>query len=327
MKFKLIFGQNNRLVSRLAKALSEGGDTCEKIQAQNSKNYKDIAVFDENFCLNMQDDSFIYSNQLCKYAHVYHVNEIYTPSIKQKPFWWAFPKYHKVIKLEKYCMQNAKLIIANSKMLKNEICETFAIDPARIKVVYDGVNLIENLSKAQAKLSLTNELDIDFELCIVLFSSEDFKKDGLDSFLTLLSKVKQKFNILILGDDKNMAFYKNLSKSLGLNALFLGKVMQYRKFFEASDIFILPSNSKRFANIVLEAMSYKNVVFASRTNAICEILDEKFILNEESQNLIEAFMINYDSCLKRGEKNYKIAKIYNMQDQISQLCTLLRSLT
>lgn len=102
-----------------------------------------------------------------------------------------------------------------------------------------------------------------------------------------------------------------------MSALFTGEQRSAAKFYEASDIFIFPTRYEPFSNVVLEALSYKNVVFTTAQNGASEILDEKFVMkdaNDESVlTLIEQILNDHELLLKFQDEAARLAQNFTIE--------------
>lgn len=93
-----------------------------------------------------------------------------------------------------------------------------------------------------------------------------------------VSRLKERFRILFIGDGKLKQRLKLYADRLGVEAKFEG-VVEYWKipnFLQASDIFVLPSLSEGHPKALLEAMSCGLACLASDIKAIREILKDGF---------------------------------------------------
>jgi UDP-glucose:(heptosyl)LPS alpha-1,3-glucosyltransferase len=181
--------------------------------------------------------------------------------------------------LEKRCFNNAKCIIANSNMIKNEIVSTYEIKSNKVRVVYNGIeNKKINYSKSFRKIS--KEFNIDKNTQILLYVGSGFKRKGVLEFLQVVEKLKSyDIKAFIVGKDKNIRYYQQLAKEFNIDkkVIFTGPREDVDDFYTISDIFILPTHYEPFSNVILEAMNFKNVVFTTRQNGASEILNPEYM--------------------------------------------------
>jgi len=147
---------------------------------------------------------------------------------------------------KQYTGKGVSRIVAISDMIKNDIIKYHNIDPQRIDVVYNGVDLKkfhpDNKNKyrkvMREKLSLGEEF-------IVLYISNNFRLKGLLTLIKSLGELKKSgrdFKALIIGRG-NEAPYRKLAKKLGCldNLIFLGHVGEIEKYYAASDLYVHPT--------------------------------------------------------------------------------------
>jgi glycosyltransferase involved in cell wall biosynthesis len=87
----------------------------------------------------------------------------------------------------------------------------------------------------------------------------------------------KRFILKIAGDGKNIGSLKNLVKKLNLESKveFFGWIENKKEFFDAIDIFLLPSISETFGLVLLEAMKYHKPIIATNADGPKEILRDK----------------------------------------------------
>ena len=182
--------------------------------------------------------------------------------------------------LEKRCFNNAKFIIANSNMIKDEIIDTYGIRPNKIDVVYNGVES-KTINHESSFKKLSKEFNIDKNSSILLYVGSGFKRKGVEEFLEIIAKLKnQSVKAFIIGKEKNLEYYQQLSKDLKIDktVIFTGPRADVDDFYTISDIFLFPTRYEPFSNVVLEAMSFENAVFTTRQNGAHEILTDEYIM-------------------------------------------------
>ena len=182
--------------------------------------------------------------------------------------------------LERRCFQKAKRIIANSTMIKKQIINTYNINPAKINVVYNGVESKE-LNYQNSFNKLSKEFLIKESQSILLYVGSGFKRKGVEEFLKIVSRLKNSdIKAFIIGKEKNIEYYQQLAIALKIDnqVVFTGTREDVNDFYTISDIFLFPTRYEPFSNVVLEAMSFENAVFTTRQNGASEILDNEFVM-------------------------------------------------
>ena len=226
--------------------------------------------------------------------------------------------------LEHHCFNNAKYIIANSNMVKEQIIDSYNISPSKINVIYNGIEL-KKINYLQSFTKLSQEFIISQNQSILLFVGSGFKRKGVLEFLQIFSRLKTK-NIMafIIGKDKNINYYQNLTKELNIDnqIIFTGPREDVDDFYTISDIFLFPTHYDPFSNVVLEAMNFKNVVFTTNQNGASEILDEEFIIYNSNDSWISSSIDNLLSdkiaLNKEKIKNKKKSELFSIENNLNQ---------
>ena len=232
--------------------------------------------------------------------------------------------------LERHCFNNAKYIIANSNMVKEQIIDTYNINPNKINVIYNGIELKEiNFKKSIDKLS--QEFSLTKDCPIILYVGSGFKRKGVGEFLQIISKLNNTHNIkaFVIGKEKNMSYYQNLAKELCIEkqVIFTGPREDVDDFFTISDIFLFPTHYEPFGNVVLEAMNLSNVVFTTKQCGSSELLDNEFIMQspddisviQKINNLLE----NSDKLAMIKEKNRFKSTKFSIENNVAETLKII----
>ena len=277
------FGGAEVYLSRLAKALKVEGI---KYQIVNSifpsflPSWLRIILFNFQVCLTKKNKLY-FSLERIVCPDVYRagdgVHKVFLNIENKSKLNPLHPIY---LFLEKRCFNNAKFIIANSNMIKDEIIDTYGIRPNKIDVVYNGVES-KTINHESSFKKLSKEFNIDKNSSILLYVGSGFKRKGVEEFLEIIAKLKnQSVKAFIIGKEKNLEYYQQLSKDLKIDktVIFTGPRADVDDFYTISDIFLFPTRYEPFSNVVLEAMSFENAVFTTRQNGAHEILTDEYIM-------------------------------------------------
>jgi UDP-glucose:(heptosyl)LPS alpha-1,3-glucosyltransferase len=233
--------------------------------------------------------------------------------------------------LENRCFKNAKRIIANSNMVKNEIINTYDINPANISVVYNGIELKEsNYKKSFNKLS--KEFKIKPNNPVLMHVGSGFKRKGVEEFLQIIAKLNNP-NIIgfIVGKEKKINHYLQLARDLSIDeqVIFTGSRKDVDDFYTISDIFLFSTHYEPFSNVILEAMSFDNVVFTTKQNGASEILDDEFLMEHPNDfsvvNKINN-LLNHPNLLEEVKsRNKLIVKQFSIDNNLIKTMDVIRS--
>lgn len=181
---------------------------------------------------------------------------------------------HKIIlKFEKKTFEDPRIqtIFTNSNLVKEEILYYYNVKPERISVVHNGVEWNELKDHFdQQSFNLKDPIKL-------LFVGHGYKRKGLDLLLLALSKLKKDFSLSIVGKDKKINEYKNLTKKLNISdkVTFFGQQKDIIPFYQKHDALVFPTTYDPFANVTLEALAMGLYVLTSTNNGASEILPKE----------------------------------------------------
>jgi UDP-glucose:(heptosyl)LPS alpha-1,3-glucosyltransferase len=309
------FGGAEVYLSRLSKVLDDNGVDHQIVNSIFPKflpSWLRIILFNLQVCLTKKN-KFYFSLERIVCPDVYRagdgVHKVFL-SIENKSK--LNPLHPVYLFLEKRCFNNAKRIIANSHMIKDEIINTYSIDPSKIDVVYNGVEP-KKVDYKHSFNKLSKEFSLDKDAPILLYVGSGFKRKGVEEFLEIIAKLTlQNVQAFIIGKEKNLEYYKQLSKDLKIDkkVIFTGPRQDVDDFYAISDVFLFPTRYEPFSNVLLEAMSSKNAVFTTKQNGAHEILEDKYIMSN-SRDFSVAGKI--DALLKDTEALYTIKQANNIK--------------
>lgn len=198
------------------------------------------------------------------------------------------PLHIALLNLEEKLLKNTKLIIANSKMVREQIIKHYAVHKDKIMTIYNGVDLarFNPEGKEKWRKNVRNNLNIPEDLKVLLFVGSGFERKGLKTLIHAIPLIKGDVKTLVIGKG-NTNKYKVLAERLGVSdkIMFLGAQKEIEKFYAASDLFVLPTLYDPFSNATLEAMASGMPVITTTNNGVAELIDnghEGFVMDDLS---------------------------------------------
>ena len=325
---KTKFGGAEMYLSRLADTLKKQGIEHEIINSNLPKflpSWIRALLFDFKVCEEKQD-KFYFSLERVKCPDIYRagdgVHKVFLEVEKKSKL---NPLHIVYLWIEKQMFNNAKKIIANSEMIKQQIISTYNIDPKKIEVVYNGVPL-KPLSDFE---SIKEEFSIKDEK-ILLYVGSGFKRKGVNEVLEIISKLQyQNVKCFIVGKEKKLNYYKNKAKELNIEEkiIFTGPRSDVDKFYSMSDIFLFPTHYEPFSNVILEAMSFKNAIFTTKQNGAAEILDEFYVMQHPKDfsvvDKIDMLLSDEDKLLQLKEINLQKVQSFSIEKNVKNTLKLI----
>jgi len=326
------FGGAEVYLSRLSKVLSNNGiehKILNSVFPRILPSWLRIILFNLQACL-MKKEKFYFSLERIVCPDVYRagdgVHKIFLSIENKSKFNLLHPVY---LFLERRCFNNAKHIIANSQMVKNEIIKVYGVDRHKIDVVYNGIQPKE-VDYAQSYQKLSNEFDLQSDTPIILYVGSGFKRKGVEEFLGIISKMTTKCQAFILGKEKKIYYYEQLAKDLGVDnkVVFTGPRTDVVDFYTISDIFLFPTHYEPFSNVVLEAMNFGNAVFTTKQNGAHEILSEKYIMSSPKDfsvvDRIDKLLRNKDALRTAKKDNQLMATKLSIETNMMKTLEIIK---
>lgn len=324
------FGGAEKYLSRLSNQLSEQGYKHRVINSSLPRfipSFLRVIFFNLAVCFSKKD-KFYFSLERISCPDIYRAGDgVHRQYLKtrKKSFKLLNPVY---LYLERRCFKNARSIIANSLMVKNEIIQHYYIDSKKISVIYSGVDL--DIDETQNG-SVRKEYSIDSSTKIILFVGSGFARKGVSEMLYLLSKLDTKFFAIIVGKEKHLSRYAALAEQLGLSekVRFTGPVKDVDRYYIDSDIFLLPTRYEPFSNVVLEAMRGGNAVITTRQNGAAEILQNDMVMENSADEKILPSLnklledTGYLESVK--QQNLNIVREYSIEKNAKETLSLIET--
>jgi UDP-glucose:(heptosyl)LPS alpha-1,3-glucosyltransferase len=146
-------------------------------------------------------------------------------------------------------------IHTSSRFVRDDILAAYDLDPARIRVVPPGVDLDEFHPPADRSVA-RREVELSGPESLIFFCGHSFKLKGLDRAVIALSRMREPARLMVVGRD-DPAPYLKLASRLGVEERlhFMGPRTDTWRFFQAADIFLLPTRVDMWGMAVVEAMA------------------------------------------------------------------------
>jgi len=147
------------------------------------------------------------------------------------------------------------------------------------------------------RLKVRNLLNLKEEIIYLLFCGHFYKTKGLDYLIDSLIELGKSHHIcntelLILGSNQSIPkknsfeediIYRIRRSDFPIRINFLGQIYEREKYFQAADIFVLPSQSEGMPNALLEAMACGLACIATNVGGVIDII----------QHEVTGYMVKY----------------------------------
>lgn len=207
----------------------------------------------------------------------------------------AKKRYLIKIILAKFIFFKIEKMIAISYSVKNSILSNLKINPDKIKIIYNGIDL--SMFKYDDNKNVSNRINI-------LYVGRLIEEKGVQNTLELLSQIKDvEYKFSVIGDGPYKNNLINLSKELKIdkNVDFLGERIDVPLLIKNYDFFIhLPNWEEGFGITVVEAMASGLICIVNSKGAMEELVNDNvsgFVLREQNK------LMQFTQILKNYSKN------------------------
>jgi UDP-glucose:(heptosyl)LPS alpha-1,3-glucosyltransferase len=228
-------------------------------------------VQDQNFDIVLGFGNTLLMNIYQSHGGVHRVSNLKKLQAVRNPFVrfikalsvFGVPKYHARAWIESapFRMNQQPVIVAISDMVRDDMAAAFGIDKEQIHLVYNGIDQERFRSrdpiqrqKLREKLGFTEEV-------LFLFMAYDFRKKGVRYLLEAAGELRERmgsgrFGLAIVGGSPSPALQR-LASELQLDdiVMFPGPTKAPEAYYNASDVFVLPTFYDACSLVVFEAMA------------------------------------------------------------------------
>lgn len=189
-----------------------------------------------------------------------------------------------------------KNTIAISKFVRKNLIKDHGYPEAKVKLAYNSIEVKDFSPSIKHRAKVRQALDICFSSNVIISTARLDKVKRLDrlimAFNMLHNDIKD-IRLLLVGDGAQAKDLKSMVSALDQTVRdkikFLGFKKDVRPFLQASDIYVLPSDSEGFGNATLEAMACGAVAIITNYEGSSEIVRDGFnglIVDRSAQGVL-----------------------------------------
>jgi UDP-glucose:(heptosyl)LPS alpha-1,3-glucosyltransferase len=191
----------------------------------------------------------------------------------------ALNPYHGYVKAAErdlFTSPRLKAVICNSRMVRDEIKQHFALPDERLPVIYSSVDTAAyhpDLRKHREAIRARHSIPPD--AAVFLFVGSGFERKGLPVLLQAMTALPENSFLVVVGRDKRLARFQRDAQRFGLfpRAVFTGPLDDVKPYYGAADALTLPSLYDPFPNVALEAMASGLPVVTSYKCGAAELIE------------------------------------------------------
>jgi UDP-glucose:(heptosyl)LPS alpha-1,3-glucosyltransferase len=163
-----------------------------------------------------------------------------------------------VLALERRVFARTPCIVAIARAGKAEIERLYGVPPARVHVVYNGVDLTRFHPDVaiRARAAMRGEAGIPLDAPTLLFVGSGFERKGLATTIEALARLAGDTRLVVIGKG-DVEGYRAQAERLGVEKriAWLGARPDVERWYGAADVVVLPTSYEPFGNVHLEALA------------------------------------------------------------------------
>jgi len=166
-------------------------------------------------------------------------------------------------------------IVTNSQSIKEMVVDKEGVCPARIEVIYNGVDLPKKTNEATQELRA--QLGLKSSDTVIMHVANLKPVKGHQYLLEAFAGVAKQcpdVKLVLIGRDELEGHLQDMAKGLNIldKVLFLGKRNDAQRLLSLADICVLPSLSEGMSNAILEYMAAQKPVIATKVGGNPEMI-------------------------------------------------------
>ncbi|MDP1761193.1 MAG: glycosyltransferase family 4 protein, partial [Deltaproteobacteria bacterium] len=190
---------------------------------------------------------------------------------------WLTPFHRVMLVVERRLFTSPGLqrVIANSRQVRDEIIRLYGVDPARLRVIVNGLDRQRfHPLDPGAAAALRQRLGGPENGAVVLFAGSGFERKGLTYLLQAFGSLRDKTSHLWVVGKGHIAPYVRAAERLGVadRVRFWGPVTETAPFYQAATVLALPTLYDPCSNVVLEARACGTPAVTTAANGAAEFI-------------------------------------------------------
>lgn len=189
----------------------------------------------------------------------------------------ASPYHRVVLGLEARIFRSTPRIVAIARRGRDEIQRLYGVPPARLRVVYNGVDLerFHPDNRDRHRRAVLEAAGIPMDSWVVLFVGSGFERKGLAALMEAFGRRHDPASRLIVAGRGDRRPYAARAARLGIGprVTWAGPLPDIERWYGAADVVAVPSRYEPFGNAYLEALASGVPVVASAASGGSELVE------------------------------------------------------
>lgn len=228
------------------------------------------------------------------------------------------------IALERRQYANAKMIVAHSERLRQELKELYGVESSRVRVLYPPVDQGRfKPVEPTARALLRRQYGFADNEIVLLFPSSSHKRKGLALIEAALRDSELPIVLAVAG---------RAPAHPSPRVRYMGYVKDIESLYRAADVTVLASSYEPFGLVAVESVMCGTPVVMSSVSGCCEVIDDTAMFSFTSGDAdalqraiaraVESRRVSLQFPLSRKQVQYKM----DIGEHVQEMLTLARSI-
>jgi UDP-glucose:(heptosyl)LPS alpha-1,3-glucosyltransferase len=170
------------------------------------------------------------------------------------------------------------VVLCLSEYVKGTVRRHYDLPEQRLATLFNAVDLgkFDPAREPDAGAGVRRRLGIGPDRVVALMVAQDFERKGLREAILALPRVRPEPPTLLVVGRGRTARYERLAKELGVadRVVFAGPTADVYSYYQAADLFVLPTRHDPCSLVVLEALAMGVPVVSTTFNGACEVMTD-----------------------------------------------------
>lgn len=200
------------------------------------------------------------------------------------------PQHRAILRAERDMFAHPALrcVVCNSEMVRDEVARIYGVPAHKLTVIRNGIDLQRFRPPTPAERGAArSRFGWPKGRTVFLFVGSGFERKGVGAALRAFARagLRDRALLVVVGHDKRRGRYEQLAQALGIAASvrFTGAQKDVLPYYQAADVFVLPTLYDPQSNAVLEAMACGLPAITTTGCGVAELL------SPESGHVVDAF--------------------------------------
>ncbi len=198
-----------------------------------------------------------------------------------RPLWWLDPAAWAERAFDRRAVLGAKAVISPSRSAADDLVRCYGLDPARVRVLHNGVDSERFRPDAQARAAARAELGLGEGPALAFFGT-GFTRKGLADAVAVAERLGHP--LFVIGRDAQLKRWRARYPAVR----FLGGRPDPERWLVAADAMVLPTRYEPYGNVCLEAMACGVPPVTTPRNGVSEVFPVDWLTGNTVEELTEA---------------------------------------